>query len=82
MIRHELDSPNMGGHLPHHSTLCYNLPLRRSEMGCGCKGNWISYLAYLRSDLRTPLPLKKPNRLKPAFVAVKRKFLDRPGPPR
>ncbi|GBM40657.1 hypothetical protein AVEN_111285-1 [Araneus ventricosus] len=30
--RHELDSPNVGGPLPHP---CYNLPLRRTEMVCG-----------------------------------------------
>ncbi|GBN11299.1 hypothetical protein AVEN_151131-1, partial [Araneus ventricosus] len=33
--RHELDSPNLGGHLPHHSIFCHNLPLRLTEMGCG-----------------------------------------------
>ncbi|GBN64587.1 hypothetical protein AVEN_189781-1 [Araneus ventricosus] len=36
--RHELDSPNLGGHLPRHSTLYYNLLLRRTEMGCGWQG--------------------------------------------
>ncbi|GBM99736.1 hypothetical protein AVEN_237663-1 [Araneus ventricosus] len=55
-MRHELDSPRMGGHLPHPHTDCYNLPLRRSETG---KDNWTSYRAYLRSDLRTS-PQKKP----------------------
>ncbi|GBM10897.1 hypothetical protein AVEN_42147-1 [Araneus ventricosus] len=32
MIRHELDSTNLGGHLPHP---CYNLPLKPTEMGRG-----------------------------------------------
>ncbi|GBL98380.1 hypothetical protein AVEN_187719-1 [Araneus ventricosus] len=36
--RHELDSPNLGCHLQHHSTSFYNLPLRRPEMGCGLQG--------------------------------------------
>ncbi|GBO16658.1 Retrovirus-related Pol polyprotein from transposon 412, partial [Araneus ventricosus] len=35
MIRHELDSPNMGGHLPHHSTLCYvSLPMGAQCLIC------------------------------------------------
>ncbi|GBN03984.1 hypothetical protein AVEN_137141-1 [Araneus ventricosus] len=37
-IRHELDSPNQGGHLPHPTTCC-NLPLRRTEIGCGGQGS-------------------------------------------
>ncbi|GBN75939.1 hypothetical protein AVEN_255327-1 [Araneus ventricosus] len=37
-MQHELDSPNMGGHLPHHPKPCYNLPLRRSETVCGWQG--------------------------------------------
>ncbi|GBL75997.1 hypothetical protein AVEN_234312-1 [Araneus ventricosus] len=56
--RHELDSPNLGGHLPHHPTSCYNLPLRRSEMAVVGKGNW-TYSAYLLSDVRTSSPLKR-----------------------
>ncbi|GBN12695.1 hypothetical protein AVEN_110749-1 [Araneus ventricosus] len=36
--RHELDSPNLGGRLPHLSTPCSNLHLRRTEMGCGLQG--------------------------------------------
>ncbi|GBM67838.1 hypothetical protein AVEN_146986-1 [Araneus ventricosus] len=36
--RHELGSPNLGGHLSHNPTLCYNLPERRKEMGCGLQG--------------------------------------------
>ncbi|GBN22519.1 hypothetical protein AVEN_187823-1 [Araneus ventricosus] len=36
--RHELDSPNLDGHLPPHHTSCYNLPLGRTEMGCGLQG--------------------------------------------
>ncbi|GBN29315.1 hypothetical protein AVEN_167141-1, partial [Araneus ventricosus] len=34
--RHELDSPNLGGHLP--LTSCYNLPVRCSGMDCGWQG--------------------------------------------
>ncbi|GBN85778.1 hypothetical protein AVEN_44945-1 [Araneus ventricosus] len=37
------------------------------------------YRAYLLSDIRTSPPLKKPNRPRPTFVAVKGTFLDRPG---
>ncbi|GBM99228.1 hypothetical protein AVEN_182334-1 [Araneus ventricosus] len=36
--RHELDLPNLGGHLPHNLILFYNFPLRRTEMGCGWIG--------------------------------------------
>ncbi|GBN83204.1 hypothetical protein AVEN_96447-1, partial [Araneus ventricosus] len=36
--RHELNSPNLGGHLPHYTTLCYNLPLRK--WAAVCKDNW------------------------------------------
>ncbi|GBN00778.1 hypothetical protein AVEN_168995-1 [Araneus ventricosus] len=32
-MRHELNSPNLGGHLPHPYPL-YSLPLKRTEMGC------------------------------------------------
>ncbi|GBO29206.1 hypothetical protein AVEN_117876-1 [Araneus ventricosus] len=54
-LRHELDSPNLRGHLPHHP--CCNPPLRRTEMGCGGEDNWNPYSAYLLSDLRNPPPL-------------------------
>ncbi|GBN05697.1 hypothetical protein AVEN_95472-1, partial [Araneus ventricosus] len=37
-IQHELDSPNLGGYLPHQPTSCCNLPFRRTEMGCGGQG--------------------------------------------
>ncbi|GBN44645.1 hypothetical protein AVEN_44873-1 [Araneus ventricosus] len=37
-MRNEFDSPNMGGHLPHHHTPCDNLLLRHSETGCGWQG--------------------------------------------
>ncbi|GBM61101.1 hypothetical protein AVEN_273034-1 [Araneus ventricosus] len=49
MIRHELDSPNLGGHLPHP---CYNVPLRPMDMGVVGKNNWTAYRSYLLSDLR------------------------------
>ncbi|GBM20152.1 hypothetical protein AVEN_274042-1, partial [Araneus ventricosus] len=57
--RHELDSPNLGGHLPHHHTSCYNHPLRCREMSVVGKDNQTLYLAYLLSDLRTSPPLKR-----------------------
>ncbi|GBO26951.1 hypothetical protein AVEN_148995-1, partial [Araneus ventricosus] len=56
-LRHELDSPNLRGHMPHHRTPCSNLPLRHMEMGCGGKDNWNPYRADLLSDLRNSLPL-------------------------
>ncbi|GBO26808.1 hypothetical protein AVEN_82608-1 [Araneus ventricosus] len=37
-MRHELNSPNLGGHLPCHLTPCYNLPLRCTKMGCDGQG--------------------------------------------
>ncbi|GBN08671.1 hypothetical protein AVEN_172393-1 [Araneus ventricosus] len=40
MKLHELDSLNLGGHLHHYPNPCYNLPLRRREMGCG----WVSLI--------------------------------------
>ncbi|GBM63001.1 hypothetical protein AVEN_12280-1 [Araneus ventricosus] len=57
--RHELDSPNLGGYLPHHPAPSYNLPLRHTEMAVVGKDNWTPYSAYLLSDLRTS-PQKKP----------------------
>ncbi|GBN86164.1 hypothetical protein AVEN_131806-1 [Araneus ventricosus] len=79
MKRHKLGSPNLGGHLPHHPMLCYTLPLRRTEMGCGF---WAPYPGYVLSDLKTSPPSKQANRLRQAFVAVKEELLDRPGRPR
>ncbi|GBM82597.1 hypothetical protein AVEN_201876-1 [Araneus ventricosus] len=58
-LRHELDSPNLRGHLPHPLTPCRNLPLRRTEMGCGGKDNWNPYRTYILSDLRTSPSLKR-----------------------
>ncbi|GBM72406.1 hypothetical protein AVEN_175580-1 [Araneus ventricosus] len=77
-LRHELDSPNLRCHLPHYHNPFRNLPLSRTEMGCGGKDNCNSYLTYLLSDLRNSLPSKEANRLSPAFVVVKETFLDRP----
>ncbi|GBN31360.1 hypothetical protein AVEN_98839-1 [Araneus ventricosus] len=54
--RHELDSLNLGGHLSHHPTLSYNLPLRRRGMG---NDDWTSYRTYLLSDLSTSPPLTR-----------------------
>ncbi|GBN31914.1 hypothetical protein AVEN_64438-1 [Araneus ventricosus] len=33
---HDLDSPNLDGHLPPHP--CYSLQLRRTEIDCGLQG--------------------------------------------
>ncbi|GBN09491.1 hypothetical protein AVEN_62652-1 [Araneus ventricosus] len=77
--RHELDSPNLEGHLPH--------PLLYPFLKAKRNGLWLAriigppYRAYLLSDLRALPPLKEANRLRPAFVAVKGKFLDLPRPP-
>ncbi|GBO14514.1 hypothetical protein AVEN_88529-1 [Araneus ventricosus] len=52
--RHELDSPNLGGHLPPHLTPSYKLPLRHTEMGCGLQG-----LLDTLTAVRTSPPLKR-----------------------
>ncbi|GBM71279.1 hypothetical protein AVEN_149818-1, partial [Araneus ventricosus] len=52
--RHELDSFNLGGHLPHP---CYNLPL--SARAVAGKDNWTPYLAHL--------PSKEENRLRRCY---------------
>ncbi|GBO29419.1 hypothetical protein AVEN_11085-1 [Araneus ventricosus] len=59
-IHHELNSPNLGGHLPHHPTPCYNQPLRRTEMGCGWQGylDPLSHLSPKRSQNLTFLQTK------------------------
>ncbi|GBM61348.1 hypothetical protein AVEN_150493-1 [Araneus ventricosus] len=65
----------------YHPTPCYNLPLRRTEMGCGWQGQLVPL--WLLSPKRNPnLPSKEANRLRPAIVAVKGTFLDRPRPHR
>ncbi|GBL88692.1 hypothetical protein AVEN_195672-1 [Araneus ventricosus] len=66
-MRHELDSSDLGDHLPHHPTPFYNHPLKRTEIGCVARKNWRSQ----------NLPSKEAKRLRPAFVAGKGKFLDR-----
>ncbi|GBL92667.1 hypothetical protein AVEN_119068-1 [Araneus ventricosus] len=65
-IRHELDSPNLGGRLPHHLTICCNLTLKRTKMGI------IGPPTALISEAITEphLPSKEANRLRPVFVAV------------
>ncbi|GBN70254.1 hypothetical protein AVEN_176534-1, partial [Araneus ventricosus] len=35
---YELDSSNLGGHLPYHPIPCYNFPFRRREMGYDWQG--------------------------------------------
>ncbi|GBM07595.1 hypothetical protein AVEN_191667-1, partial [Araneus ventricosus] len=57
--RRELDSPNVGGHFTHHPSLCYNLSLRRTEIGCVCKDNMTPYGAYLLSDPHFPSKERK-----------------------
>ncbi|GBM17295.1 hypothetical protein AVEN_237283-1 [Araneus ventricosus] len=57
--RHKLDSPNLGGHLPHRPTPCYKLRLKLTEMGCGSQVSLDPlYRVYVRSHLRTSLPIK------------------------
>ncbi|GBM16383.1 hypothetical protein AVEN_129708-1 [Araneus ventricosus] len=58
---------------------CNEMALKWGVVG---KDNWTPYGAYLLSDLRTSPPLRRSNRLRPAFAAIKMRFLDRPGPPR
>ncbi|GBM82115.1 hypothetical protein AVEN_16191-1 [Araneus ventricosus] len=53
---HELDSPNMGGHLPHS---CCNLTFCARKWAVVRKDNRTPYQVYLLSDLRTSLPLKR-----------------------
>ncbi|GBN33608.1 hypothetical protein AVEN_208386-1 [Araneus ventricosus] len=52
-------------------------PLGARKWAVVAKDNWTHYLAYLLSDLRNSPPSKEAKRLRPAFVAVKGKFLDR-----
>ncbi|GBM40621.1 hypothetical protein AVEN_27205-1 [Araneus ventricosus] len=54
----ELDSPNLSGNLP-HTHPCYNLPLKRTEMGCDGKGNWTPNRVCLLSDLGTTHTLRR-----------------------
>ncbi|GBL87733.1 hypothetical protein AVEN_81344-1 [Araneus ventricosus] len=60
-IRHELNSPNLGGHLPHNPNPCCNLPLRPMEMGCGTQG-WLAPLPrlYPKRSQNLISPQKKP----------------------
>ncbi|GBO19311.1 hypothetical protein AVEN_219649-1, partial [Araneus ventricosus] len=76
--RLELGSPNLGGHLSPYLTPCYNLSLRRTEMGCGL-ARIIRPPTLLISQAisEPPLPSKEDNHLRLAFEAVKRKFLNR-----
>ncbi|GBO07707.1 hypothetical protein AVEN_83795-1 [Araneus ventricosus] len=72
--QHELDSPNLGGHLPPHRF--YKLPLRFARI-------IRPPTALISEAISEPHLLSKDaNSLRAAFVAVKGKFLDRPGPPR
>ncbi|GBO11698.1 hypothetical protein AVEN_97398-1, partial [Araneus ventricosus] len=57
--RHDLDSPNLGDHLPHHPIPCYNLLKGAGKWPVVGKENWIPYRADLLSDLRTSCPLKR-----------------------
>ncbi|GBM90868.1 hypothetical protein AVEN_128319-1 [Araneus ventricosus] len=57
--QHELDSPTLGGHLPHHLTLCYSFPEDTRKWTAVGEDNWASYHAYLLRGLRTSPPLKR-----------------------
>ncbi|GBM33684.1 hypothetical protein AVEN_54815-1 [Araneus ventricosus] len=60
-IRHELDSPNLGGHLPHLPNPCCNLPLRRTKMGCCGQGEMEPPPPlYRKRSQKLPSPQKKP----------------------
>ncbi|GBN59195.1 hypothetical protein AVEN_189343-1 [Araneus ventricosus] len=60
--RHELDSPNLNGHLSHHPALLYNLPLRRAEIGCGWQGKLNPVPRFtLKPFQNLTSPHKKPN---------------------
>ncbi|GBN73901.1 hypothetical protein AVEN_23917-1 [Araneus ventricosus] len=73
---HELDTPNLHGHLPHLPSLCYSLPLRRTKWDVVGKDNCTLYRANLLSDLRISPP-NEDNHLRTAFLAVRGKCLDR-----
>ncbi|GBN14576.1 hypothetical protein AVEN_73594-1 [Araneus ventricosus] len=75
-IRYELDSPKLWGHLPPPPP-AVTFPLGARKWAVVAKDNWTPYLAYLLSELRNSPPSKEAKRLRPAFVAVKGKFLDR-----
>ncbi|GBM88974.1 hypothetical protein AVEN_196813-1 [Araneus ventricosus] len=79
-MRGELDSSNLGGHLPHH---CYKFSLRRSEMDSCPSAKIIGPPTSIifEAILEPHLSSKEANRLRLAFVDVKSKFLDRPEPP-
>ncbi|GBL92558.1 hypothetical protein AVEN_175010-1 [Araneus ventricosus] len=79
-MRHELNSPNLSGHLPH--ALLYP-SLKAHENGLWWTRIIGPSTAFISLAISEPyLPSEEANRLRLAFVAVKRKFLDRPGPPR
>ncbi|GBO20038.1 hypothetical protein AVEN_14436-1 [Araneus ventricosus] len=63
--------------LPHHPTPAITSPYGARKWAVVGNDNWTPYRAYLRSDLRTSPPLKEANRLRPTFIAVKGKYLDR-----
>ncbi|GBM17664.1 hypothetical protein AVEN_202827-1 [Araneus ventricosus] len=75
-MRRELDSPKLSGHLHHH---CYKFPLRRAEMDSRPSARKIEpptsliFEAISEPDLTS----KAANRLRPAFVDLKSKSLDR-----
>ncbi|GBM79426.1 hypothetical protein AVEN_213285-1 [Araneus ventricosus] len=57
-MRHELDSPNLDGHLSPSSTPAISFFKTSREWAVTNKENWTPYRAYLQSDLRTSPPLK------------------------
>ncbi|GBN36077.1 hypothetical protein AVEN_170148-1, partial [Araneus ventricosus] len=78
-IRHELNSPNLRGHLPQHPTPAINSPLGAQKWAVVGKDNWTFYCAYSEVISEPHLPSKEANHLRPAFVVAKGKFLDRPA---
>ncbi|GBN44581.1 hypothetical protein AVEN_126150-1 [Araneus ventricosus] len=73
--RHELGLSQHGWSFHHHPTPCCNIPLRRTDMGCGWQGQ-LDPLPHLSPKRSQNLPSKETNPLRPAMVAVKGKFLD------
>ncbi|GBO21015.1 hypothetical protein AVEN_110004-1 [Araneus ventricosus] len=58
-IRHELDSPNFGGHLPHQPTPAVAFPYGALKWAVVGKDNWTPFRAYLLRDLRTSSALRR-----------------------
>ncbi|GBN11250.1 hypothetical protein AVEN_62484-1 [Araneus ventricosus] len=80
-IRHELNSPVLDGQFtspPQPPALTF--PKGARKWAVVGKDNWTALIYEAISELL--LLSKEANRLRPAFLSVKLKLLDRPGPPR